>query len=276
MRPSHGLNRTRSDIGGSVRIPAHYSGLFGLKTCAGRIPLLGAVAPNRGFESVITSLGPMGRCVDDLALIAEVLFNASAETFATLPRLALPLPFRQVALPEKLKFGYYRSDNLFQASPACQRAVTMTVEALERDGHECVAIEPPDAAEALRIFVALTSADAYERLLSNLDGDPSEPALFLIQLQKRLGPTLMGWISWLAPSDPKLFHITAQAGKKEVQDVYRWNAARDDLVLQIRQQLWNTELGLDGVICPVQAIPALKHGQGWNLAFLAAATLLYK
>jgi hypothetical protein len=53
------FNLYRTDIGGSLRIPAHYSGCFSLKTCFGRLPDKGLSGPSRGFESVLSSAGPM-------------------------------------------------------------------------------------------------------------------------------------------------------------------------------------------------------------------------
>lgn len=94
-----------SDIGGSLRIPVHYSGCFGLKPCAGRFPDAGAKNPNPGFEGIKTTLGPMGRSVDDLELAMRVVADASIALARTHP--LIPLAYREVLLPAKLKFGYY-------------------------------------------------------------------------------------------------------------------------------------------------------------------------
>lgn len=92
-----------------------------------------------GFEGIPFVLGPMARSVGDLELACRAVFGAGGTA-----DLAPPLPYRDVKLPEKLKFGYYTTDLLVKASPACKRAVMETVEALRREGHECKEFELPD------------------------------------------------------------------------------------------------------------------------------------
>lgn len=94
-----------SDIGGSLRIPAHYSGAWGIKPCFGRVPTRGARGSNPGFEAVKASLGPMGRSVDDLELGLKVVIEAECKKAKV--EGSVPLPWREVELPKKLKFGYF-------------------------------------------------------------------------------------------------------------------------------------------------------------------------
>lgn len=59
-------------------------------------------------------------------------------------------------------------------SPACQRAVDMSIKALQEAGHECVEVKIPDITKSLELFVAMSSADAFEGLLSHIEVDPVE------------------------------------------------------------------------------------------------------
>lgn len=143
-------------------------------------------------------MGPMGRSVADLEIATRVVVDASVSREAQMEGL-LPLQYREVKLPEKLKFGYYLTgepcfgderprgradlllpvDGFCRASPACERAVLETVEALEKQGHECVEFSPLDrealsplrrdlrlrrpfvftAVKGLELFAGITSAD---------------------------------------------------------------------------------------------------------------------
>jgi Asp-tRNA(Asn)/Glu-tRNA(Gln) amidotransferase A subunit family amidase len=110
----------------------------------------------------------MGRSVADLERMSRVLFGKHGSGHSYFPA---PVPYRDVTLPEKLRFGYYLNgalvhlrniwleglthtdkDGTVKGSPACHRAVLETVEALRKVGHECVEINPPDCAYTCRGF----------------------------------------------------------------------------------------------------------------------------
>ncbi|KAG6894190.1 hypothetical protein C0992_007163 [Termitomyces sp. T32_za158] len=80
----------------------------------------------------------MARSVEDLRLVSRLVFGIQGNE-----QSIAPIPYRQIQLPPKLRFGYYTSDNFVKASPACQRAVLETVEALRKKGHECIEFNVP-------------------------------------------------------------------------------------------------------------------------------------
>lgn len=111
-----------TDVGGSIRIPSGYCGIYGLKPGHGRVSYHGSigvsalayarsfscisiwVGPNPGFEAVHAVAGPMGRSVADLERMSRVLFGKQGSGHGYFPA---PVPYRDVTLPEKLRFGYY-------------------------------------------------------------------------------------------------------------------------------------------------------------------------
>ncbi|OBZ73562.1 putative amidase PB8B6.03 [Grifola frondosa] len=264
-----------TDIGGSLRIPASFCGIYSLKPGAGRISTQGMQTTTPGFEGVRTVTGPMGRSVDDLELATRVVLGQGTDSGVA------PLPFRDAALPEKLRFGYYlsgecmhtplssarvfpRSRILFAPLPFSrsvrapvlhlfapagvvhmkpgwlpssvllerrERAVSETVEALRRVGHECVEIKVPEGGRAMDLFIAMTSADGYKTLTSQLGSDPQEPGLFLVML----GPKLFGWlrvlVAWGLETflGDSVFAQTIRASrKKDVQEYHKLVAQRDE------------------------------------------------
>lgn len=128
----------------------------------------------------------MGRGVEDIEAAARAVIGRRGGDKFYFPA---PIPYRDVQLPKKLKFGYYLMDGLVKASPACKRAVLETVEALRKEGHECVEFSVPsrrcyrrsvfpgltwgiEAARCTEIFAALTSSDGYQSVRLVIGSDP--------------------------------------------------------------------------------------------------------
>ena len=62
-----------SDSGGSVRVPAHFTGICSLKPTPGRIPGRGHLPPCVGPFSILGAIGPMARTIADVALLFRTL-----------------------------------------------------------------------------------------------------------------------------------------------------------------------------------------------------------
>ena len=138
-----------------------------------------------GFKNVPAVYGPMGRSVEDIEAAARAVVGRRGSDKFYFPA---PIPYRDVELPNKLKFGYYLMDGLVKASPVCKRAVLQTVEALRREGHECIEFAVPSrtylptilagltesakAARCTEIFAALTSSDGYYACRREIGSDP--------------------------------------------------------------------------------------------------------
>lgn len=95
------------------------------------------VDPSPGFKAIPNVLGPMARSMEDIELACRVVFGRSTDYSLA------PVPYREVKPERKLKFGFYFNDGMAQITPACYRAVSKTVEALRREGHECTEFELP-------------------------------------------------------------------------------------------------------------------------------------
>ena len=101
-----------SDLGGSIRQPAHVCGIHGLLPTVGRLPNNGKRPNLLGLESIGLQCGPIARSVDDLHLAMRVLISADDDRYD--PRVA-PVPLgnpANVAI-EGLRVGFWTDDGFF-------------------------------------------------------------------------------------------------------------------------------------------------------------------
>lgn len=178
-----------ADIGGSVRIPAFYCGIFALKPSAGRVSNQGRMSSCPGQESIQAVAGPMARTVHDVDLLTRIIMGRATTLWDPLP----PAPYQEVNIPAstRLRFGFYTFDGCYRISPANERAVLDTVAALRAAGHEVVEFAPPDLTRAVELFIGLSSADGYSTIQAPIGNDPEVGhwldwiAHFLVRVRKK-------------------------------------------------------------------------------------------
>jgi fatty acid amide hydrolase len=123
------------DFGGSIRIPAHFSGLHGLRPTAGRLTGLDTPAAvfAKGQEAIVPQPGPLARTVEDLALAMSVLAAPGLEAIDPgVPPVPWP-DWTGVSL-SGLRVAAYADDGFFRPAPAVRRAVREAAAALRTLG----------------------------------------------------------------------------------------------------------------------------------------------
>lgn len=261
-----------SDVGGSLRIPTSYCGIYSLKPTAERISSVGTPGIRPGFEAVRTSHGPLARSVQDCELFCKTIFGQKDSSHQN-----IPMPYQAVELPSKLRFGYYLSDGMIETSPVCKRVVLETVSALRKQGHECIEFTSPLNRAAMEVFVALASSDGYKKMLSHLDSDPMEDSLFLVTLGPRLPSFVRKLACWIAKTflgDSLFSQLFSLAREKSVTEFTDLTDQRNEITAAWYEQIWD-KYGFDGIIAPVQSLPVIPHGSSAYLSPLAAATIIY-
>jgi amidase len=170
-----------SDIGGSIRNPSHYCGVYGHKPTHGIVPQRGHIPgpPGTLSEADINVIGPLARCADDLALALDIVAGPDTER-ATAWRLALPPP-RHTALRE-YRVGAWLDDPACSIDEEVLQRYRAVVEALREagvavNGRARPAINFADALGAyLSLLCAATSAgtpaDLFQRMVETANERP--------------------------------------------------------------------------------------------------------
>ena len=259
-----------ADFGGSIRIPAHFSGVCGFMPTARR--LTGRDTPQEYFafqEAIVPQAGPLARHVADLALAMSVL--AAPEDGD--PTIA-PVPWREpTSGVEGLRVGWYDDNGFIRASPAVRRAVHDAAAALATRGAIVEEWTPPDVAEAERTFMLLAVPDRFatmRRLTRNEPVDvrlkallqlgalPAAAARLLGAVMARRGEKHVAWIMsevFATPGSAKMY-------LRALEDRARY---RDTFLASMAAQR------LDALLCPPYALPALRHESEVGVGFWPAS-----
>ncbi|ATY12605.1 hypothetical protein CU254_20700 [Amycolatopsis sp. AA4] len=156
-----------ADQGGSVRVPAAWCGLFGLKPTRGLVPATGSL----GIDHTVDHLGPLARTTADLARVLDVLAG---------PDGADP---RQVGLPEPVDYSAAVAEapaslagvrlglvRLPGTTPEVQTALELTVAALTKLGATVVPVDLPELADAGALCFGTTVEGTAALLASGGNG----------------------------------------------------------------------------------------------------------
>lgn len=154
-----------SDTGGSIRLPASFCGIVGMKPTYGRVSRYGLIA----FGSSLDQIGPFARNVEDCAMLAEVISGHDAHDSTSLD---IPKPDFTTNLNKDikgLKIGVIKE--LFETglAPDVKKAVDNTIEAYKSLGAEIIMISLPLIKYSIGVYYIIATAEASSNL-ARFDG----------------------------------------------------------------------------------------------------------
>ncbi|HWG21559.1 MAG TPA: amidase [Terracidiphilus sp.] len=221
-----------SDSGGSVRVPAHFTGICSLKPTPGRIPGRGHLPACVGPFAILGAIGPMARTMQDVSLMFNVLSGQDAEDPAS-----PPLALRKHSMEElrAQAIGYFEDDGIVPVTAETRAAVQAAAQALREAGFR---VEPfrPRSLEPLRklwwTFFVQCGAMFYE-------------------------PTIRGKHAQLSPIFREFLEIAEKAGPLTSTELLNAWAELDVLRSKMLEEMRDYPV----LLCAAASIPAFRHGE---------------
>jgi fatty acid amide hydrolase len=263
-----------TDIGGSIRTPAHFSGVAGLKPSLDRLPMRGYRSVLAGQETVRGMGGPIARTAGDLALLMEALDpKRLCELDPRVPPVA-PQPVGAVRV-EGLRVGYYVDDGVLAPSKAVERAVRRAVEALRARGCAVRSFEPVDMRAVLSAYLGALSADGGAAIMAALEGGEVDPSLEPLRRMAAVPASARRVVARAARAfgQRNLALMLDSMGDKSASELW---ALTDRLRHQCAALVDSMERdGIDILVCPPYATPAIPHGGSKNFTLASSYSILF-
>lgn len=238
-----------SDIGGSVRVPAHFCGIFGHKSTYGVIPLSGHIPPappGSALEAPLSVAGPLARHATDLELLLDVLAGADPVRGAA---WSLTLPNSRHHAISDFRVAVWAQDFPYATSNETASALDSLAEALRGLGVQVSTTARPDLAPD-------ASFDIYLRTLLAivLAGQPFHLAAENVAV---------------LPEDAMPFYRLFQ--QSSTLDLGSWNALGEARAV-LRQRWREFFTDWDVLITPAFATTAFPHDHSGGYEFDAQLT----
>jgi aspartyl-tRNA(Asn)/glutamyl-tRNA(Gln) amidotransferase subunit A len=208
-----------SDTGGSIRMPAHFCGVTGLKTTVGRISRAGAMPLSQSLDTV----GPLARTVEDCAVLVALMAGADPEDPTALPE---PVPDYAAATTESIKgltIGVPATFYVDDLDAEVASALDATIAVLRREGANIVTVELPDQRQlssAAQLVLAVEAAAFHKRwmiertqeygpqVLMRLQNGLAIPAISYLEAMRWRGPALAAYLAAVKGVDAVLAPVS--------------------------------------------------------------------
>jgi Asp-tRNA(Asn)/Glu-tRNA(Gln) amidotransferase A subunit family amidase len=226
-----------SDGGGSIREPAHFTGICGLKPTPGRIPATGHFPNSVGPFALTGVVGPMARAVSDVKVLFEAMQGPDVGDPSAAP---VPLRWPERANIKKLRVGYFEDDGRTPVTAETRDAVQTAAEALQHAGFTVEPFRPEGLEQARQLWWQYFGIAGGMLLRPLLKGHEDE-----------IGPLLRQYMGWVN-SEPS--HTADSLLDAWIQ--------RDLVRMKVFEQMQRYPI----LLCPVAAIPAFQPGErSWRI-----------
>jgi fatty acid amide hydrolase len=247
-----------SDLGGSIRLPAHACGVHAIRPTSGRLTMSGHARVTSAQSVMVSQPAPIARSVADLGLALRVLAAPGQELIDT---SVPPVPWGDSAQVKGLRVAFYTDNGILKPAPAITRAIMEAATILETNGAEVEEWQPPRLQEAWEIQLRLTCADGlagYRRALRKSKG-----AKVRLAAMPAVVRSAMSLLAELA-GQKKLAASMRLKHRASIGEYFALLGRRREYAAAFLQAL--NGHGFDAILCPPDALPALKHGSSYYVS----------
>ena len=221
-----------SDGGGSIRVPAHFCGICGLKPTPGRIPASGHFPQSVGPFALLGVVGPVARTVRDLKILFEVMQGPDIGDPSSAP---IPVHWSRVEKLKKIRIAYFEDDGRTPVTFETRAAVRRAAHALCSAGFEVEPFRPEGLERSRQLWWKF----------------------FGVAGGMVLGPMTRGHESELSPIFKQFNEFASAEPPHTGQSLLDSWIDRDLVRMQIFEQMEKFPV----LLCPVASIPAFRHGE---------------
>jgi aspartyl-tRNA(Asn)/glutamyl-tRNA(Gln) amidotransferase subunit A len=208
-----------SDTGGSIRMPAHFCGVTGLKTTVGRVSRAGAMPLSQSLDTV----GPLARSAEDCALLLGLMAGADPEDPTA---IAGPLPDFAAATTGSIKgltIGVPTAFYVDDLDAEVAGVLDATIAVFKREGANVVQVELPDQRQltaASQLVLAVEAAAFHKRwmierpqdygpqVLMRLQNGLAIPGVLYLEALRWRGPALAAHLAAVADVDAMIAPVS--------------------------------------------------------------------
>lgn len=267
---AHGGSRIGigTDVAGSVRIPAAWSGIYAIRCTHGRFPKIGNFTSMPGQEGVNSVYSPMARTLPDLVYFMKTITEMKPWDY---DYTVVPIPWRweQETKPleaKRVRWGIIRDDGVVTPTPAIRRALDDTIAALKEAGDDIVEFDPedvPNMLEALRVGSRLIGADRGATFSSHFssafeNNDTGVKHFHRILRLPKFVKTLYSWWCRYVLRDEILASLFSNWHSSTVAEQWKLVAQRE----HTRRHWAETkrQYNIDFFLSPANALPSVPAG----------------
>ncbi|MGB7591847.1 MAG: amidase [Terriglobia bacterium] len=235
-----------SDAGGSVRFPAHCTGIAAIKPTSGRVPRTGHFPGPGGLLDALWQIGPLARSVADLNAVLPIIAGVDWRDPAIVP---MPLGDATKVDLKALRVAFHTDNGIETPDRESIETVKKAARALEASVTAVEEARPRDLEQTYEIYLGLFTAD----------GGAGLEELLEMAGTKKVHPLMQRVLDLQRSGAKSMAAFVAMIGQ--------WDAFRRSLLSFMEE--------FDVMVCPVCSFPGMVHGSTYDRLSAFSYTMTY-